>query len=239
MAMAQTAYTKALIGGEWADGHGGTMESRSAWSEQHVADVARCDGTDVDLAVRAATGAQPAWAGLSLVERVELLRGVFAVVVDHAEELAQMITLETGKTINETREEILEYTAPAYQRAAEEALRHRGMTLPSTQERSNNKRLLLSHRPVGVIAVITPYNFPTDIGSIAIAHAIAVGNTVVWKPSEWTAVSCGMLASLFAEAGVPPGVVNVIQGYGDVGAALVEHDGVDGVFFTGSTETGE
>ena len=89
------------------------------------------------------------------------------------------------------------------------------------------------------MTVITPYNFPTDIASIAIAHAIAAGNTVVWKPSEFAPISCAMLASLFAQAGVPPGVVNVVQGYGDVGAALVAHDDVDGVFFTGSTATGE
>ena len=120
---------------------------------------------------------------LSLVERVEHhLRRLEAVILEHAEDIAQMLTLETGKTINETREELIEYSAPAYHKAAEEVLRHRGLSLPSTQERSNNKRLVLSHRPIGVICVITPYNFPTDIASIAIAHAIASGNTVVWKP---------------------------------------------------------
>jgi acyl-CoA reductase-like NAD-dependent aldehyde dehydrogenase len=239
MAVAQALHTKALIGGAWVNAHGGKMESRSAWSERLVAEVDRCSAVDVEAAVRAAGEAQPGWAALPLVDRVELLRRLYTVILDHGEEIAQMITLETGKTINETREEILEYSAPAYLKAAEEALRHRGMTLPSTQERSNNKRILLTHRPLGVIAVITPYNFPTDIGSIAIAHAIAVGNTVVWKPSEWAAVSCALLASLFAEAGFPAGVVNLVQGRGDVGAALVQHEDVDGVFFTGSTDTGE
>lgn len=231
--------TQALIAGQWVDGSGGTMEVRSPWSGELVAEVARCSTRDVDRAVAAARAAFPAWAGLSLVERVELLRAVQARIVERGEELAQMITLETGKTIQETREEISEYSAPAYHKAAEEVLRHRGMSLPSTQERSNNKRLVLTHRPIGVVTVITPYNFPTDIASIAIAHAIAAGNTVVWKPSEFAPISCAMLASLFAQAGVPPGVVNVVQGYGDVGAALVAHDDVDGVFFTGSTATGE
>jgi len=125
------------------------------------------------------------------------------------------------------------------------AFTHRGVrstgggALPSTQERSNNKRMVLTHRPIGVVAVVTPYNFPTDIASIAIGHAIAAGNTVVWKPSEWTPISCAMLASLFADAGVPPGVLNLVQGAGEVGAALVSHERVDGVFFTGSTLTGE
>lgn len=239
MAVTRELPTKALIGGEWVGGHGGTMEIRSMWSGRVVTEIDRCGPEDADRAVRAAAAAQPGWAALSLVERVELLRRMHATVVEHAEEIAQMITLETGKTINETREEVLEYSAPAYHKAAEEVLRHRGMVLPSTQERANNKRLLMSHRPVGVVAVITPYNFPTDIASIAIAHAIAAGNTVVWKPSEWAATSCALLADLFAEAGFPPGVVNLVQGYGDVGAELVAHEQVDCVFFTGSTATGE
>jgi succinate-semialdehyde dehydrogenase / glutarate-semialdehyde dehydrogenase len=231
--------TKALIGGEWVSGGGPIMEVRSAWSDRVVSRIDTCTPADVDRAVRAARKAQPLWGGLSLVERVELVREMHRILVEHGEEIAQMITLETGKTISETREEIYEYSAPSYQKAAEEVLRHRGLTLPSTQERANNKRLIMSHRPVGVVAVITPYNFPTDIASIAIAHAIASGNTVVWKPSEYAATSCAMLAELFAAAGFPPGVVNLVQGHGDVGAALVEHDGVDAVFFTGSTATGE
>lgn len=96
----------------------------------------------------------------------------------------------------------------------------------------------MSHRPLGVVAAITPYNFPTDIASIALAHIAAAGNCVVWKPSEYAAVSCAMLADVFAEAGLPPGVINLVQGKGEVGAALVDHTGVDGVFFTGSTATG-
>jgi succinate-semialdehyde dehydrogenase/glutarate-semialdehyde dehydrogenase len=239
MAVTSQLPTHALIGGRWTPGSGETMELRSVWSGRTLAELERCTAADVDRAVRAARAAQPAWAATSVVERVEIMRALHHAVVDRAEEIAQMITLETGKTINETREELHEYTAPAYHKAAEEILRHRGMTLPSTQERSNNKRLHLTHRPVGVVAVITPYNFPTDIASIAIAHAVAAGNTVVWKPSEWSAMSCAMVAEVFAEAGVPDGVLNLVQGLGDTGAALVEHDDVDAVFFTGSTATGE
>ncbi|HET9094210.1 MAG TPA: aldehyde dehydrogenase family protein [Solirubrobacteraceae bacterium] len=239
MAVTEGTEVKALVGGRWVAGSGEPLELRSAWAGRTTATLNRCTTTDVDRAVAAARAAQEEWAERSLVERVELLREMHRVVLAHHEELAQAITLETGKTINETREEILEYTAPAYQKAAEEVLRHRGMTLPSTQERSNNKRILLSYRPVGVVAAITPYNFPTDIASIAIAHAIASANAVVWKPSEWATVSCAMLAGLFAEAGFPPGVVNLLPGLGDVGAALAGHDDVDCVFFTGSTATGE
>src|SRR5690606_26766878 len=104
---------------------------------------------------------------------------------------------------------------------------------------TNNKRIVLTHRPIGVVAVIAPYNFPTDISSIAIAHALAAGNTVVWKPSEFAPRACAMVAALASEAGIPDGVINVVQGMGDVGAALVTDDDVDGIFFTGSTKTGK
>jgi acyl-CoA reductase-like NAD-dependent aldehyde dehydrogenase len=239
MATTQDVASRSLIGGRWLDGHGERMTVRSVWADRTIAEVASCTPYDVAEAVEAAQTAQPAWAGRSLVERVEILRELHRVIGENAEEIAQMITLETGKTINETREELTEYSAPAYQKAAEEVLRHRGLSLPSTQERSNNKRLVLTHRPVGVVAVISPYNFPTDIASIGIAHAIAAGNTVVWKPSEWAPVSCAMLASLFSTAGVPDGVLNLVQGRGATGSALVVHPGVDAVFFTGSTATGE
>lgn len=239
MAVARTYPARALIGGQWVDGSGDPMEVRSPFSGEIVNGLSCCTAYDVDRAVQASKAAQPAWADLSLVERVELLRQMHQTFLAHAEEIAQMITLEIGKVISETREEVFEYAAPSYQKAAEEALRHRGLSFPSTQERSNNKRIVLTHRPLGVVAVITPYNFPTDISSIAIAHAVAAGNTVVWKPSEYAPTSCAMVAGLFEEAGFPPGVVNLVHGNGATGEALVQHPKVDGVFFTGSTATGE
>ncbi|MGI8713099.1 MAG: aldehyde dehydrogenase family protein, partial [Solirubrobacteraceae bacterium] len=158
MATTQETAPRSLIGGRWTDGRGEMMRVRSMWSGREIAEIATCTADDVAEAVAAAKTAQPTWAGLALVERVEILRDLHRVIIEHAEEIAQMITLETGKTINETREELAEYSGPAYQKAAEEVLRHRGMSLPSTQERSNNKRLVLTHRPVGVVAVISPYN---------------------------------------------------------------------------------
>ena len=236
--MTDEVLSGALIAGKWLDGQAGTFEVRSPGEGRVVHTVSRCSVDDVSSAVSAAKEAQPAWAGLSVIERVEIMRRYCRLILDHAEEIAQMVTLETGKTIRETREELWEYTAPAYSRAAEEILRFKGQTYPSTQERSNNKRLVLNHRPIGVVAVIAPYNFPTDISSIAIAHALVAGNTVVWKPSEYAPRSCAMVADLAAEAGVPAGVLNLVQGLGDVGAALVDSDEVDGIFFTGSTATG-
>lgn len=231
-------FSGALVAGKWIDGNGGTFEVRSPHKEAVVHVVSRCTADDVAAAVEAAREAQPGWAALSVIERAEILRKYCQLILDHAEEIAQMVTLETGKTIRETREELWEYTAPAYTRAAEEILRFKGQTFPSTQERTNNKRLVLNHRPIGVIAVIAPYNFPTDISSIAVAHALAAGNTVVWKPSEYAPRACAMVAELAEQAGVPAGVLNLVQGLGDAGAALVDSDDVDGIFFTGSTATG-
>ncbi len=239
MSAVATHATRALIGGAWVDGAAGTFEVTSPHSREPVAVVARCDAGDVDRAVAAARAAQPAWAAMPLIERVKILRRVHGVMQERSEPIAQMITAEIGKTITDSREEVYEYAAPSWHKAGEEVLRHRGLSFPSTQEQTNNKRLVLTHRPLGVIGVITPYNFPTDISSIALAHAIAAGNAVVWKPSEYSPACCAMVAEAVEAAGMPPGVLNVIHGFGDVGAAIVEHDGVDGIFFTGSTATGE
>ena len=228
----------ALIGGRWVEGDGGTFEVRSPYSGEVLNEMTRCSPADVERAVAAARAAQPAWAAMPLIERVKVLRRMNAIFVDRAEPIARVLVQEIGKTITESREEVHEYAAPAWQKAGEEVLRHRGLSFPSTQEQTNNKRLVLTHRPLGVVAAITPYNFPTDISSIALAHIVAAGNTVVWKPSEFAATACAMVAEFFAEAGLPDGVINVVQGFGDVGSALVEHPDVEGVFFTGSTATG-
>ena len=229
----------ALIGGRWVEGGGGTFEVRSPYSGELVNEITRCSPSDVDRAVAAATAAQPGWAATPLIDRVKVLRRINALFVERAEPIARVLVQEIGKTITESREEVHEYAAPSWHKAGEEVLRHRGLSFPSTQEQTNNKRLVLTHRPLGVVGAITPYNFPTDIASIALAHIVAAGNTVVWKPSEFAATACAMVGEFFAEAGLPDGVINVVQGLGDVGAAIVEHPGVKGVFFTGSTATGK
>ncbi len=231
--------TRTLVAGERREGRAGTFEVRSPQSGEVIGEVACCDAQDVDDAVRAARAAQPGWAQTPLIERVKTLRKVHALFAERAEPVAQMLVREIGKTLEEAREEVHEYAAPAWQKAGEEVLRHRGLSFPSTQEQTNNKRLVQSFRPLGVVAVVTPYNFPTDISSIALAHIVAAGNTVVWKPSEYAAISCAMVGDVLTEAGLPPGVINIVHGMGDVGAAVVEHDDVDGIFFTGSTATGE
>lgn len=228
----------AFIDGTWKDGCAGTFEVRNPHNGEVLHNVGYAGPDDVEAAIASARKAQPAWAALSTIERAQIMRRVHQIFLERAEPIAQMITAEIGKTINDAREEVFEYSAPSWAKSAEEILRHRGLSFPSTQERTRNKRLVMSHRPLGVVAAITPYNFPTDISSIALAHIAAAGNTVIWKPSEYAAVSCAMLGEIFKDAGVPDGVINIVQGKGDVGAALVDSKGVDGVFFTGSTATG-
>ncbi len=228
----------ALINGQWVDGSAGSFEVRNPHNGKVLHNVGRCDRADVEKAVASARAAQPAWAALSVIERAQIMRRIHQLFLERAEPIAQMITAEIGKPIMDAREEVFEYSVPSWGKSAEEILRHRGLSFPSTQERTTNKRLVMNYRPLGVVAAITPYNFPTDISSIALAHIAAAGNTIIWKPSEYSAVSCAMLADVFKDAGLPDGVINVIQGLGDAGSALVESKGVDGVFFTGSTKTG-
>jgi acyl-CoA reductase-like NAD-dependent aldehyde dehydrogenase len=159
--------------------------------------------------------------------------------MDRAEEIARMITRETGKTIRESREEMVEFTADHFRRASEDVLRHAGKVLPSTQERSNDKRIVVVQEPVGVVAAISPWNFPVDIAGIPVVYGLAVGCTVVWKPSEHAPLCANLFAEVLDEAGFPAGTVNVVHGRGDVGSQLVTHRDVASVVFTGSTATGE
>lgn len=227
-----------LIDNEWVTPSAGTFDVVSPHTGQVLHKVGKCSPEDSLRAVASSKAAFTEWSAMSVIERANILRRIHALFVERGEEMSQMLAAEIGKPLKDAREEIFEYAAPAWGKAAEEALRHRGMTFPSTQEATTNKRLHQSFRPLGVVAVITPYNFPVDIASIALAHCVAAGNTVVWKPSEYAAMSCAMAADIFEKAGMPKGVINVVQGHGDAGAALVSSDDVKGVFFTGSTPTG-
>ncbi len=195
------SVTQALVAGLPVDGRAGVFDVTSPQDGSLIGQVAQCDAADVDDAVRAARAAQPAWAAMPLIERVKILRRVHALFAERAEPVAMMLVREIGKTLEEAREEVHEYAAPSWQKAGEEVLRHRGLSFPSTQEQTNNKRLVQSFRPLGVVGVITPYNFPTDIASIALAHIVAAGNTVVWKPSEYSAISCAMVGDILTDAG--------------------------------------
>ena len=235
IAIRQDAY----IGGEWVPGDGEEIEVRSPATDELLGTVNASSATQVEAAVRAAADAFTAWRKVSLLERVELCRAAFAICMERADEIAEQITKEVGKTIRESREEMVDYTADHFRRASEDVLRHAGKVLPSTQERSNDKRIIVVQEPVGVIAAVTPWNFPVDIAGIPIVYGLAVGCTVVWKPSEQAPLCANMFAEVIHDAGFPPGTLNVVHGRGDVGSALVTNPDVASVVFTGSTTTGE
>ncbi len=237
--MAVATRPSTFIGGEWIPGDGDEIEVRSPATDEILGSVVASTPAQVDAAVRAAAEAFRDWRKVSLLERVELCRKAFELCTERSEELAQMITREVGKTIRESREEMVEYTADHFRRASEDVLRNAGHVLPSTQERSNNKRIIVVQEPVGVVAAISPWNFPVDIAGIPIVYGLAVGCTVVWKPSEQAPLCANMFAEVIHDAGFPPGTLNVVHGRGEVGSALVRHPGVASVVFTGSSETGE
>ena len=144
-----------------------------------------------------------------------------------------------GKTIRESREEMEEFTVDHFRRASEDALRYAGKVLPSTQESTGTKRIMVVQQPIGVVAAVTPWNFPVDIAGIPLVYGLAIGCTTVWKPSENAPLCAEAFVEIFRDAGFPPGVVNLVHGRGAVGRALVSHPDVGAVVFTGSVETGE
>jgi succinate-semialdehyde dehydrogenase / glutarate-semialdehyde dehydrogenase len=215
------------------------IEVTNPWSGETVGAVVASSPAQVDAAVSAAAEAFTTWRKTSVLERVEICRRAFTICMDRAEEIAQTITREVGKTIRESREEMVEFTADHFRRASEDVLRHAGKVLPSTQERTTDKRIVVVQEPIGVVAAISPWNFPVDIAGIPIVYGLAVGCTVVWKPSEHAPLCANLFAEVLDEAGFPGGTVNVVHGRGDVGSQLVAHPKVDSVVFTGSTATGE
>ncbi|MGH3041111.1 MAG: aldehyde dehydrogenase family protein, partial [Gaiellaceae bacterium] len=206
---------------------------------ERLGTVAASSPAQVDAAVQAAAVVFQSWRKVSLLERVELCRAAFTTCMERSDEIAEMITREVGKTIRESREEMVEYTADHFRRASEDVLRYAGKVLPSTQERTNDKRIVVVQEPVGVVAAVTPWNFPVDIAGIPIVYGLAIGCTAVWKPSEYAPLCANMFAEVIHDAGFPAGTLNVVHGRGEVGSHLVRHRDVGAVVFTGSTHTGE
>src|SRR5262245_19133918 len=237
--MAVTTRNGAFIGGEWVAGDGEEIEIRSPGSGALLGTVVGSSPAQVDQAVEAAAEAFVTWRRAPLLERVELCRRAFDICMERSEEIAQMITKEVGKTIRESREEMVEYTADHFRRASEDVLRHAGRVLPSTQERAGAKRIIVVQEPVGVVAAVTPWNFPVDIAGIPLVYGLAVRCTVVWKPSEVAPLCANMFAEVLHDAGFPAGTINVVHGRGETGSHLVRHEKVASVVFTGSSRTGE
>src|SRR4051812_5963208 len=227
-----------LIGGEWrAAAAQQEIEVVNPATEQTVASVPAGTPDDVGLAVATAKRAFPEWSRTDVEQRASILAKAADLIREHAKELAQTLTAEQGKPVAEAIGEV-NHLAHGVRFYAEAATKVRGayQELPSAMGKSYG---LVIRRPMGVCAAITPYNFPLTLLGTKVAPALASGNTVVAKPAATTPLATLEVARLFAEAGVPDGVLNVVTGRGSqIGDALVSHPDVRRVAFTGSTPVG-
>ena len=202
-------------------------------TEETIVELEQAGMEETDRAVAAAKRAFPAWRALAPRDRARLLRRVAALVEEHGEELAQLETRNVGKPISDSRGEA-QMVADVFHFYAGAVERHYGETIPVAGGADMTFR-----EPLGVVGLITPWNFPMAIASWKLGPALACGNTVVLKPAELTPLSARRLGELIVEAGIAEGVVNVVVGPGSVvGRRLVEHADVAKIGFTGSTEVG-
>jgi aldehyde dehydrogenase (NAD+) len=233
----QTA-TKLLINNEWvASVSGKTFPTINPATGEEIAQVAEADAADVNLAVKAARHAfeKGPWRKMSASERGRLLNRLADLIEKHADELAHLETLDNGKPVAVAKAADLPLTIACYRYYAGWADKIQGKTIPISGDYFCYTRL----EPVGVVGQIIPWNFPLLMQAWKLAPALATGNTVVMKPAEQTPLTALRVAELIVEAGFPPGVVNMLPGYGPTaGAAISNHMDVDKVAFTGSTEVG-
>ena len=223
------------IGGAWRPGAGEALVRRDPAHDELAFSGACADDDDVDRAIRAARAAAPAWAGLSLAERVERLEAFRGLLEDarEREALAETLSLETGKPLWEARGEVRAMAAKVPITVAAHRRRRAAETIDLDGARGATR-----YKPHGVLAVFGPFNLPGHLPNGHIVPALLAGNTVVWKPSEKTPAVGAHIAGLWERAGLPAGALNLLQGAGATGRALVEHPGHDGVLFTGSLPTG-
>ncbi|TQK52270.1 aldehyde dehydrogenase (acceptor) [Streptomyces sp. SLBN-118] len=217
-----------FIDGEFTDAADGKVfKTVSPASEEVLAEVAQAGAEDVDRAVKAARKAFEKWSALPGQERAKYLFRIARIIQERSRELAVLETLDNGKPIKETRDADLPLVAAHffYYAGWADKLDHAGYGAQP--------------RPLGVAGQVIPWNFPLLMLAWKIAPALATGNTVVLKPAETTPLSALFFADICRQAGLPKGVVNILPGYGETGAALVEHPDVNKVAFTGSTAVGK
>jgi aldehyde dehydrogenase (NAD+) len=217
------------IGGAWVEPAAGErFATVSPSTEEHLAEIAQAGEEDVDRAVRAARAAFPAWAALPGSERAKHLFRIARILQERAREFAVLETLDGGKPIKEARDVDVPLAAAHF-------FHYAGWADKLEYAFAGRPR----PRPLGVAAQIIPWNFPLLMLAWKVAPALATGNTVVLKPAESTPLTALLFCDVLRQAGLPPGVVNVVTGDGRTGAALVAHPDVDKVAFTGSTEVGK
>ena len=228
---------KCYINGEWVEANSkDTISVNNPATLKEIGTVPKCGKEETKNAIDAANTAWPQWKSTSARERSNILRKWFDLIISNKEELAQIMTIEQGKPINESRGEIV-YGASFIEWFAEEAKRVYGDTIPDPL---TDRRIVVLKQPVGVVASITPWNFPNAMITRKCAPALAVGCPVVIKPASQTPYSALALAALAEEAGFPKGTLNVITGKAsEIGDELATNPIVRKLSFTGSTEIGK
>jgi succinate-semialdehyde dehydrogenase / glutarate-semialdehyde dehydrogenase len=229
--------TDLFIDGRWEPGEtGARFDVTDPSTGAVIASVA--DGTtrDAQRAVDAAARAFTSWSGVAPRDRAERLRACYDLMRRDAEDLAQLVALENGKTLADARSEIA-YAAEFFRWYGEEAVRNLGSVSIAP---SGNNRILVQHQPIGVSLLVTPWNFPAAMATRKIAPALAAGATTVLKPASMTPLTAFALAELFSEAGIPAGVINVITSTNSAGvvSSMLHDSRVRMLSFTGSTEVG-
>ena len=228
---------KCYINGEWVEANSkDTISVNNPATLKEIGTVPKCGKEETKNAIDAANTAWPQWKSTSARERSNILRKWFDLIISNKEELAQIMTIEQGKPINESRGEIV-YGASFIEWFAEEAKRVYGDTIPDPL---TDRRIVVLKQPVGVVASITPWNFPNAMITRKCAPALAVGCPVVIKPASQTPYSALALAALAEEAGFPKGTLNVITGKAsEIGDELATNPIIRKLSFTGSTEIGK
>ncbi|MBA2390396.1 MAG: NAD-dependent succinate-semialdehyde dehydrogenase [Geodermatophilaceae bacterium] len=226
------------VAGEWREARGGgSFAVEDPGAGRALCDVADGQAEDAAAALDAAVGVQPDWAATPPRERGEILRRAWQLMTDRVEDLALLMTLEMGKSLAESRTEVL-YAAEFLRWFSEEAVRIEGRYAANP---SGGSRLLTMKQPVGPCLLITPWNFPLAMGTRKIGPAVAAGCTMVVKPAQLTPLSMLALTGLLAEAGLPPGVLNVVpsSSAGKTVGPLMSDPRLRKVSFTGSTPVGK
>ena len=234
-----------LIDGEWVDAASGkTFETLNPATEESLGRVAHGAAEDIELAVGAARRCfddeRSDWRRMTPSDRGKVIHGIGDLIEQHADELAMLETLDNGKPLAVAKAADVALAADLFHYMSGWVTKIEGHTIPISAVTSPGSEWLAYTRkePVGVVGQIIPWNFPFLMAAWKLGPALAAGVTVVLKPAEQTPLSALRLGELMLEAGLPAGVVNIVTGFGDAGAALAAHDGVDKVAFTGSTEVG-
>ncbi len=235
----RSLQTRLLIDGKWRDSVSGkTFETLNPATEEVIAEVAEGDAADVDLAVKAARKAFDSgpWRAMDARDRGRLINRLADLIEENIDELAELETLDNGKPISEARHGDLPLVVDTFRYYAGWADKLHGQTIPVRGKYfSYTKR-----EPVGVVGQIIPWNFPMMMVAWKWAPALAAGCTIVLKPAEQTPLTALRLGELAMEAGIPAGVINIVNGFGETaGASLVSHRGVDKIAFTGEGRTGQ